>query len=238
MALVAHTSRAHFLEDGEMARVTEGGVAAAGVRLMLRFFNGTQFVTAQETLTAADGSYRFANIPGLTDGQAYYVLYRNTSQNPNPNRLGGWASFQLLSYAVGTRVDGGSFDIKNIALQAPEPGADVALPATFRWTRRGIAGDNYVWQLLRLPSFEMLAQTPGLGDVSSYTLPSLPPGVETGLTYGWSLLVYNQPRDEFNYGQALYYRDVGFTGLTFNLYRGLFRQTGERVRPAGAEFGR
>jgi hypothetical protein len=230
---------------GIVGRVTEGGVPAPGILLRLRFYKGTRFETVGESSTAADGTYRFANLATLNPGQAYYVQYPNFEANTS--RLGAWGSFRVLSYTAGTRVDGGSFDIKGIPLQAPADNASVALPATFRWTQRGITGDSYVWELYRLipsstpgepPTLETLATSQLLGNTNSFTLSNLPPGAEPGISYGWSLQVHNQPRDVFNYGIAFYYRVVGFTNSSLSLDAMLGESLLRPRAPAWAEFER
>ncbi len=64
---------------GIHGRVTEDGVPVAGIPLDLRFYNGTAWSSLATTYTQADGWFTFANMPGLSAGQGYYVRYQNTT---------------------------------------------------------------------------------------------------------------------------------------------------------------
>jgi hypothetical protein len=68
-------------------------------------------------------------VPSLTPGQRYYVRYRNYADTPG--RLWVWGTRDLTSYAAGSAVEIGNFDIADIALVSPPAGATVALPYTF-----------------------------------------------------------------------------------------------------------
>src|SRR3972149_2135057 len=117
--------------------VTYQGSPVAGVNLALRFYNGSSWSTALTTATQADGTYRFTGVPSLTTGQRYYVRYSNGSDGhpSDPSYLAGWGSFDITSYAASANVAGGDFDIANISLSSPAPGATVSLPQAVSWVR-------------------------------------------------------------------------------------------------------
>lgn len=178
------------------------------VELWLRFYDGANWSTRATTPTAADGCYSFTGVPSLGPDQLYYVRYPNAEENPS--RLGAWYSYRLTDYVAGSTVPGGDFDIKNVALVSPAPGATVSLPAVFSWLRREISNDSYRWIL-----WDDAAQTGWitdfLGDVGSLTLNGLPGGAEYGKEYWWQLRVYNLSQDDFNYGISYYAQAVTFS---------------------------
>lgn len=193
---------------GIFGRVTHGGSPAAGVLLRVRFYNGSAYSTAAETTTDVNGDYRFTNVGSLGSGQHYYVLYPNVEQTSS--RLFIWASFRINAYTTGTSAAGGDFDIKNVELAAPPNNTRVSLPATFRWNRRGIAGDGFAFQFFELDPGTRAWASANLGDVDGFTVTGLPSDARTGRDYGWSVIVYNNQRDASNYGLAYYYRVVRF----------------------------
>ena len=145
-------------------------------------------------------------MPGLGGGQTYYVRY-------GPNSIEPWCLFawygpDITSYTAGTSVHGGDFDIANVSLLSPDPGATLSLPITFTWQRRGVATDTYRWVLFD-PSDPSTGWITGdLGYVDSFTLSNLPSGAEHGKEYGWYVEVYNGP-DSF--GASFYYHPITFS---------------------------
>jgi uncharacterized delta-60 repeat protein len=170
-------------------RVTDKGAPAAGISLSLRFFDGTNWSTMATTVTNPDGVYNFANIPDLTPGQKYYVLY--TNQN-DPNRLWIWGTKVITSYTIGSSINIGNFDISNIILSSPAPGSIVTLPYTFQWVRRlASLGDSYEFDLYDPYDGDPYFYTPMLGYVDNYILTGLPAGFVNGANYAWEVYAYS-----------------------------------------------
>jgi hypothetical protein len=216
-ATATHTPTPTTSADGIWGCVTEGGVPAAssmdgapaaGVELWLRFYDGANWSTRATTLTAADGCYSFTGVPGLGPDEKYYVRYPNVEENHS--RLAVWSSYRLTDYVAGSTVPGGDFDIKNVTLVSPAPGATVSLPTAFTWLRRQINNDSYRWILWDRDTGDGWI-TDFLGDVGSFTLNGLPSGAEYGKEYWWYLRVYNLPQDDFNYGISYYSQAVTFS---------------------------
>jgi hypothetical protein len=196
--------------------VTLNGRPVAGVSLSLRFYNGTSWSTRAITITNQEGIYSFTNIPALFPGQLYYVRYINPSTFGD-GRLGFWATREISFYAARSDVNIGNFDIADITLLNPEPGAVISLPITFQWARRpATPSDSYEFNLFdpynELPYF----YTPPLGYVETYTLGRLPIGFSPGVVYGWALGVYSL---DGGYGTSFYYHPVMFSNTGFDLYR-------------------
>lgn len=190
-------------------RVTDNGAPAAGILLRLRHFDGSAWSDAATTTTAADGTYLFATVPALAVGQIYYVLYPNAERINT--RLGGYGTSYLTTLAAGAVVTFPAFDIKNIPLRSPSPGVTARLPATFAWTRRDVAGDNYAWRLINSAGdLSEIFASERLGDAEGYTLIDLPNGVSLGSPYGWSVLVYGPSGNPSEFGVSYFYRTVTF----------------------------
>jgi uncharacterized repeat protein (TIGR01451 family) len=200
---------------GICGRVKLNGVAIGGVVVNLRFYNGSSWSTMASTTTASDGLYSFANIPSLSAGQRYYVRYSNTSIN---TRLSSWSTRVLAAYTTGNTVPIGDFDIANINLTSPAPGAIVSLPTTFNWNvRPATATDSYELNLLDYTDGNPWWWSPSLGYTGAYALNSLPAGFSPGVPYGWFVGVYSQ---DGGYGESYY------------LYVIAFSNTGNAPRPS------
>lgn len=117
---------------GIYGRVTDGGIAAVGIYLELRFYNGSSYSTRASTMTTTDGRFSFTGVPSLNTGQRYYVRYQNSSYVPN--RLTYWGTRVITSYTAGSEVAIGDFDIADVPLVSPASGASVTLPYTFHLT--------------------------------------------------------------------------------------------------------
>jgi hypothetical protein len=136
----------------------------------------------------------------------YYVRYGpNTAQ---PDYLHNWHGPNISTYTAGDSVPGGDFDIANVSLLSPANGITVTLPVTFTWQMRGVASDTYRWVLFEPGTGTVLNVSDDLGSVGSYTLTSLPDGVDYDEAYGWYARVYNGPD---SYGIPYYYRAVTFS---------------------------
>lgn len=193
---------------GIVGRVTEGTGAAPGVVVQLRLYDGNEDRTVMTATTAGDGTYRFANPATLLPTELYYVLYENTDNREG--RLSVYGTASIDTYTAGERVEVPAFDIKDIVFRSPASGATVALPAPFTWSKRGVPGDAYRWELLESPSLQPVFVSPDLGDSDTYVLASLPAGVVMGRQYAWAVRVYGVPRDDFNYGASRLARPVTF----------------------------
>jgi hypothetical protein len=175
---------------GICGHVTLNGAPAAGASLELRFFNGSSWSTLATTTTNANGDYSFLGMPGLGPGQRYYVRYRNTGGVPG--RLWFWGTRTLTSYAAGSDVEIGNFDIADIPLVSPPAGATVALPYTFQWVRRpATPSDTYELDLYDPTDGDPYAYTNLLGYVNGVTITGLPSGFSPGALYVWEIWVYS-----------------------------------------------
>ncbi len=190
-------------------RVTQGGQPAMTVALELRFYDGSGFSNKATTFTDSQGNYVFLQPPSLGPDQQYYVRYSNPGDNAS--RLAQWRSFTIFEYTAGSVTSGGDFDIQNVALRLPDPEATVGLPARFTWAMRNVPGDAYEFVLFDPNNPNLEYDSGNLGAVGSFTLSGLPSGFSFSKKYGWSVRVYNNPRDEFNYGTAYFYRNVTFS---------------------------
>lgn len=192
---------------GLTGHVTMSGAPIAGIPLDLRFYNGSSYSTYASTTTGADGSYLFSGVPALLPGQNYYVRYNNDTQDDT--RLATWHTADNTTYNATSLVSFAAFDIANIVLSAPEPGATVELPVTFHWIPRAASpSDSYMLELFDLSNDEPYFYTdPFLGYVSSYTLQERPGGFEKGVEYGWGIIA-NSPEGGFGY--SYYYYRITF----------------------------
>jgi hypothetical protein len=196
------------------ARVTDNGAPAAGVAVELRYFDNLDWSSAGFATTDGNGYFRFENPAALGPGEKYYVRYLNPS-NSDDNRLAAWFTRELTSYAAGSEVNIGDFDLANVALTAPDHQSTVGLPRTFEWdVRPASPQDSYELYLFDdedgVPSFV----SGPLGYEGSYTLNSLPPGFNAGAIYAWTVTIYASesatgPTDA--YGLAFWYNYVTFS---------------------------
>lgn len=190
---------------GISGKVTDGGKAAAGIKLDLRRYDNNGEITVKSTTTDAKGAYLFSGVPSLGAGQTYYVRFG--PNDDNEKRLYFWFGPDITSYVSGTAVSGSDFDISDVALLKPDPGATVSLPVTFQWQRRGVAGDDYVVELFDLDGGDSWV-TDFQGDVGSFTATTLPPEIVAGKTYGWAMIIYHG-QDAFGY--SYWYNEITFS---------------------------
>jgi hypothetical protein len=157
-----------------------------------------------ETHTAEDGSYLFGSLSSLDSGQAYGVMYANSTGDSR--YLSVWYGPIIQGYTVGSQRSGGNFDIANVALLSPPHDSSRALPVTFTWQTRGLAGDSYRWVLFDLET-NQLWETASLGDTGMYILAALPEGTRYNRKYGWFVRVYSS---ENGFGESFYYHAITF----------------------------
>lgn len=134
---------------GISGRVFYKGVGVSNIKVQLEIcLVGGSCDMKERTTTDANGTYNFPYAPTSNGVLAYQVTYRNGSDGGNSfdsRYLRYWQSFAILDYDYAERVDGGSFDIANIAFTAPANNATVSVPFTFRWNSRNIAGEKAQW---------------------------------------------------------------------------------------------
>lgn len=191
------TATAPPANDGIHGRVTYQGAAAPGIALQLRFYDGAQTTTAATTTTDGEGRYRFMGAASLGAGQEYWVRFRSPD---NPQYISIWQTASITAYTSG------DFDIADVGLLSPPPGAAQALPVTFTWQRRNIPGDTYRVVFFDLDTGDYW-YTPDLGDVGSFTATGLWEEAVYGKQYGWVVWVFSGP-DSF--GESYYYREITF----------------------------
>jgi hypothetical protein len=191
-------------QQGIYGQVTYEGAPASGVGLNLRFFNGSTWSTVATTTTGGDGGYDFVGVSSLSSGQTYYVRYDNSGMGDN--YLWNWLGPDITSYTAGSVVHGGDFDIANVSLVEPPHDVTRALPITFRWARRELPGDTYRLRFYD-PDISFDWTSNDLGDTDSYTLESLPSGMEYGHPYRWTVWVYH---GSYSFGLAYYYSLITF----------------------------
>jgi 5-hydroxyisourate hydrolase-like protein (transthyretin family) len=169
-------------------RVTENGQAASGVTVSLRFYNGASWSTAATTTTDSTGRYQFTNPAGLSGSQRYQVTFDNAAGNDN--RLAWWGTRHLTSYPAGDSTHIGDFDIAAVHLGEPAHQATLALPATFRWQRRGASGnDSYAVRLYDPADLNPLYVAPYVGYSDNFTLNNPPGGFAYGTAYTWDVIL-------------------------------------------------
>jgi hypothetical protein len=181
-----------------------GGAAAAGVTLSLHRYDDMNDDEVATIVTGADGRYAFTGAPSLPAGAAYYVLYGPNSTDPG--KVYAWYGPDLADYTADASIAAGDFDIANVVLLSPAPGATVTFPAAFSWQRRGLSGDTYQ-VLFNDPNTDDWWRTPDLGDVGSYTMPGLSQGMAYREVYYWLIRVF---RGADSYGYSYYMRSVTF----------------------------
>jgi hypothetical protein len=206
--------------QGISGRVTYRGNPIGGINVVLQRCTktGTSTWTCSSLFTVAtqsNGVYQFTDAPSLDSNQRYYVRYRNRNEGnaDNPNYLRYWACNNIYSYAAGTNVAGGDFDVDNIPLTSPASGVTVALPYTFQWTRRSVTpSDSYQFELYDAADADPYWWSSKLGYVSSYTLGELPPGgFVAGVVYMWGIWVYGPDGFGISYQHRLVTFSSGVT---------------------------
>lgn len=188
--LAAHAEPTPFPLPGIQGYVKDNGNAAGGIQLELRRYNGSSWSTQATTQTDSAGFYLFTP-PSLSSGQHYYVRYLNPENLTS--RLAFWGTRVLDNYTSGQTAFIGNFDLHNIELQTPTPGATVSIPTTFHWAvRPATPSDSYELDLFDFDDGDPYFYTnPALGFVGVYTLNHLPGGFSPGVQYVWGLAAYS-----------------------------------------------
>lgn len=193
---------------GIYGRVTQNGVAASGVPLDLRFYDGSAWSTARSTTTNSDGMYVFLDVPTIFPGQYYYVLYQNPGDNPS--RLWTWHTRAIGPYTSGDTVSIGSFDLATVALVSPPHGATGPIPVTFTWTPRPSSPtDSYEIDFYDSINYDLIWWSDPLGYVNHYPLNFLPTGIDVYDRVIWEVWMYSP---DGGYGVSYDARWFTFTG--------------------------
>lgn len=189
-----------------------------GAELDLVESDGQNTTTVATTTTEADGSYAFTGAPTLPGGRVYYVAYTNplagSGSSQDNDRLLTWLSHSIRSYRAGESADGGSFDIADVELVAPEASAVVPYGTSFRWQLRTgayrAADDKFY---LRWSEWDPQSTLGYTGPTPNSSLridrAALPAAMSPGTRYGWSIRICRDP-DCDEVGLALWRRGVTF----------------------------
>ncbi len=175
----------------------------------LRYYDGSTWSTLQTTSTDLDGNYSFTGFPSLNTGQAYDVRFVNPATTAD-GRLSAWFTPVINNYGADRIVYLDDFDIADVRLNTPNPGAKVALPYTFYWTMRpATPGDSYQFELFDPDYGSVDFLSPLLGYKNKYVLNHLPPGVDKKRYdfYGWGVRVNSS---NGGYGTSFYYNPIAF----------------------------
>jgi CSLREA domain-containing protein len=182
--------------------VTDHGLPVAGVSLALQRATGSVWSTLDSAYTQGDGSFAFIAAPSLAVGQRYAVRFSGGTSD----RLGYWSTRALDTYAAGSTVHIGDFDIANIELLSPSNGSTVSLPHAFQWTPRpAVPSDSYKFFMTDGETYHYSAP---LGFVGSFTLTTLPAGFSVSQPYYWGIYVF---RPDGSYGMSHEGRQITFT---------------------------
>ena len=87
---------------------------------------------------------------------------------------------------------GGDLEIADLAITAPADDTTVAVPATFTWQGRNLAGATYQWFLDGVADFGACDQ-PSAATSTSFTFTDLDcnfPSVPTATPLSWSVAIY------------------------------------------------
>lgn len=192
------------VEDGISGRVFVMGDPAAGIAVDLRFYNGSTWSTVSSVLTDESGRYEFSNIDPLAQDEKYYARYG--ANTVDTNLLFSWYGPIISDFSAGDSIFGGDFDIGDVPLISPQSGEKVKLPAKIIWEKRDLPGDTYRVAIIDQDE-GLFWQTFDLGNVDSFDLHSLAPGMLYNKQYAWYVEVYKGPD---SYGESFMLNDIIF----------------------------
>lgn len=181
---------------GIHGRVFYQGAGMAGIQVQLEVCGVTSCTVKARTTTTATGDYNFPAAPSASGIGGYHVTYRNGVDGGNhvdARYLQVWQSFLIGDYHYGERVAGGDFEIADLVTTQPADQATVAVPATFQWQSRAVAGETYQWLLDGIADFGACDQ-PTPTTAISYTFTDLLctfPDVPTATPLTWSVALYS-----------------------------------------------
>ena len=180
---------------GISGRVRYQGSGVAGIQVQLEVCAISSCTIKARVTTALDGQYNFSAAPSASGIGGYHVTYRNGSDGGNTfdaRYLQLWQSFLIDDYDDGERVAGGDLEIADLAIVAPADDTTVAVPATFTWQGRNLAGATYQWFLDGVADFGACDQ-PSAATSTSFTFTDLDcnfPSVPTATPLSWSVAIY------------------------------------------------
>jgi len=206
----ADASSPGLAQAGIHGRVTVNMSPTANITVVLRMYDNVSEDETSVLTTTTDvaGEYLFTSVPTLPSGKTYYVRYGPNSTNPD--YVAWWFGPDIPNYTAGQSVAGGDFDIANIVLQSPPPGATRSFPVTFTWARRSVPADSYRFFMANA-TFTQAWATDLLGYVNQVTILSLPSGAAYGQPYWWFMAAY-MASDSFGY--SYYVRQITFSSST------------------------
>ncbi len=172
---------------GIYGTVTYAGVPSGSVSLDLWFADDTSFTIISSTLSAADGTYSFKNMPALNNGESYFVEYYNSILDPE--FLYYWDTRVITQYLSGQDLYLGTFDIQNVVHLAPLDFATVQFPVDFSWVARNIPTDKYQIRIQNLSGSEYIS--PILNYTDTFHLDQLPNTLAYNSIYFWDMLVFS-----------------------------------------------
>lgn len=213
------------------------GSGISGVNLQLRRCLGGSCTVIANAMSTGGGFYNFTGVPSLPAGYTYHVFFLNHpngGNTANSSRLAWWRSFDLTSYTAGSSVNGGNFDIKDVALQSPAHNAFATLPTTFIWVKRGIANDRYAWAIAESDlSFQWCFVNPPV-DSNSFILDADTAANVCFLfydtPYAWYVYVANGTWSN-GYGLSYFYRIITWPSPLALRENRLLREPGSVARP-------
>lgn len=191
-------------KQGVFGKVFVQNKPASDVALSLNYNDGAGWSIVASTRTDALGRYLFNDANTLAPGQAYYVSFGQNETNPA--YVFAWYGPPIDTYRRGENMNGGDFDIADVKLVSPQSGVTAALPATFKWQRRGLTGETYRLVIIDFQQGTFWRSF-DLGDTDTYVLEDLSPGMAFGRQYGWYVEVYAEP-DSF--GESFAVHDIRF----------------------------
>ncbi len=195
-----------MLPKGIFGKVTYRGSPISDIELELRYYDDTSWMTRATTKTDKTGVFEFLQVPGLNQGQYYYVLFGRNSNRADELAL--WATSRLETYETASDIEIGNFDIANINLKAPPDYQYAAFPCTFQWELRSHSPtDSYEFNIYPQLSSAYFYTYPPLGYVGSYTLNGLPPGFIYRHPTNWYIGIYSP---DGGYGVQYGHRVVHF----------------------------
>lgn len=172
-------------------RILLDGVATPGVGVQLtriNFCGNPADVVIASTMSAADGSYRFANMAALSGQDVFCVRYVNPSTTDD-SRLGRAYSEAIFSFDSAGQALVDDLEISNIDYIFPSNNDRRTLPLDFVWTRRASStSDSYRLQILEVSDQSVAQQSPALGYVGQITLTGLAANVNVGTPYLWRII--------------------------------------------------
>ncbi len=167
-------------------QVIYNGNGVANIPLELRFYNGVEWSTIQNTTTNKNGNFNFIGVLGLDTDQTYQVRYQNIDQIQGYLSL--LVSRKVYNYKEGSNVGISNFDISDLKLISPINGANETLPTTFEWIPRITSpADMFLYVLYDPidgdPAVQQLIHRGSTGLI----LYGLPNGFNFNKIYAWSI---------------------------------------------------